>query len=213
MGTHTCHPEMSWRRHEKRNSQKGRLPRSQFQEVNFHHTLLYIKTVPPKYQDHSLVENCKPEVQRPGSHGSQQNGHHQMITHDRCQRGSSTNRPLLQCGGEWTLLTDVRRTEASQGKKQSHRIIEQLHSQSVKDKAAMHKDSCTPPLTAARFTAARTEKQQKCPSRAAGIQKLRYKHTKEQYSSQERNGIMGTHGWTSRTLYCVNTTRGGKNTV
>ena len=63
----------------------------------------------------------------------------------------------------------------------------------------MHKDSCTPPLTAARFTAARTEKQQKCPSRAAGIQKLRYKHTKEQYSSQERNGIMGTHGWTSRT--------------
>ena len=49
MGKHTCHPEMSRRRYEKRNSEEGRLPRSQFQEVHFHYTLLYIKTVPPKY--------------------------------------------------------------------------------------------------------------------------------------------------------------------
>ena len=28
MGKHTCHPEMSWRRYEKQNSQEGRLPRT-----------------------------------------------------------------------------------------------------------------------------------------------------------------------------------------
>ena len=62
--------------------------------------------------------------------------------------------------------------EVSQGKSESpdDRAVALLASKGTKPQCfAMLKDACTPPLTAAQFTAARTEKQQKCLSKEAGI--------------------------------------------
>ena len=52
------------------------------------------------------------------------------------------------------------------------------------------KKTCTPKLTAALFTIARTWKQPKCPSTDEWIKKLCYINTMEYYSAIKKNEIM-----------------------
>ena len=55
------------------------------------------------------------------------------------------------------------------------------------EKTKTEKDTCTPKLTEALFTIARTWKQPKCPSIDDCIKKLWYIHTMEYYSATKRN--------------------------
>lgn len=71
---HTCHPEMSWRRYEKQNPQEGRLPEANLKRSIFI-TPSYIKPSHQNTQGSLLVENCKPEGQRPGSPGQSAERH------------------------------------------------------------------------------------------------------------------------------------------
>ena len=52
------------------------------------------------------------------------------------------------------------------------------------------KDTCTPMLTTALFTIARTYKQPKCPSTEEWIQKMWHIYTMEYHSAIKRNEIM-----------------------
>ena len=56
-------------------------------------------------------------------------------------------------------------------------------------KTIIQKDTCTPMLTAALFTTARTWKQPKCPSTEEWIKRW-YIHTNEYYSAIKKNEIM-----------------------
>ena len=57
------------------------------------------------------------------------------------------------------------------------------------EKTIIHKDTCTPMLTAALFTIARSWKQPKCPSTDKWIKKMCYIYTMEYYSAIKRNEI------------------------
>ena len=56
-------------------------------------------------------------------------------------------------------------------------------------KTIIQKDTCTPMLTAALFTTARTWKQFKCPSTDEWIKKMWYIHIMEYYSDMKKSEI------------------------
>ena len=57
------------------------------------------------------------------------------------------------------------------------------------EKTIIQKDTCTPMLTAALFTIARSWKQPKCPSTDEWIKKMWYIYTMEYYSTIKRSEI------------------------
>ena len=58
------------------------------------------------------------------------------------------------------------------------------------DKTTIQRDTCTPTLTAALFTVAKTWKQPKCSSTAEWIKKICYIYTMEYYSAVKKNKMM-----------------------
>ena len=66
------------------------------------------------------------------------------------------------------------------------------------EKTMTRKDTCTPVLTAALHTIAKTWKPPKCPSTEEWIQKMWYIYTMEYYSAIKRKELMALqqHEWT-----------------
>ena len=61
------------------------------------------------------------------------------------------------------------------------------------DKAIIHKDACSPMFTAMLFTAAKTQKETKCPLLDEWMKKMWHTYIKEQYSviTKQNNAICG----------------------
>ena len=157
------------------------------------HPLIH-KNCPTKIHTyHYLLENCKSKGQRPGSPGSQQNGHHRMITHDWCWRGTLTNRPLLRCGGEWTLLTGISRTGQRFLRK---RNIESPDNRATAPLASKRtKTQCIKMHTPHSWQWHSLQKPGQKTTKnihheRQGYRSLHTSHTKDYYSSPKRNGIM-----------------------
>ena len=68
-------------------------------------------------------------------------------------------------------------------------MTQQSHYWAYPEKTVIQKDTCTPMLTAALFTIARSWKQRKCPSTDEWIKKMWYIDTMEYYSDIKRNEI------------------------
>ena len=100
---------------------------------------------------------------------------------------------LLHCRWECQLVQPLWKTGWSFLKKLK---IELLYDPAIsllsmyQEKSMIWKDTCTPMLTAALLTLAKTEKQPKCPLTDEWIKKKRYIYTMEYYSVIKKNEIM-----------------------
>ena len=82
------------------------------------------------------------------------------------------------------------------------------------EKNVVRKDTCTPMLTAALFTIAKTWKQPKCPSTEEWIKKMRYIYTMEYYSAIKKNKITPFAAtWMDREIVILSEVRQRKTNI